>query len=239
MTPTDRNSDHGVKPPRRRRDLLLLGCIGAAMMVCVGCLVGVALSSNGGARASAAQRLSTERVVSTRNQMDGDATWPVGKHPAPAIATLRDQYGKRFALSSLRGHSVALTFFDSYCHTSCPLEGHALARAESALPRSQRPILVAVSVDPRDSPKSAAQAIRKWGLQGKARWYWLMGTRAQLAPIWRAYHIYVHSTYGNITHTEALYLIGRDGDFRSAYLWPFAGRFVTHDLRMLARTTSD
>jgi cytochrome oxidase Cu insertion factor (SCO1/SenC/PrrC family) len=237
--PADSDADPGVKPPRRRRDLVLLGCIGAAMLVCIGCLAGLALSSSGADRASAAQRLSSERVVSSRNDMDGDATWPVGKHPAPAITTLRDQYGHRFALSSLRGHSVALTFFDSYCHTSCPLEGHALSRAESALPRSQRPILVAVSVDPKDSSRSDAQAIRKWGLKGKAPWYWLMGTRAQLAPIWRAYHIYVHSAYGDITHTEALYLIGPDGDFRSAYLWPFAGRFVTHDLRVLARTPAD
>jgi len=39
---------------------------------------------------------------------------------------------------------------------------------------------------------------------------------------------------GDIAHTEAVYLIDRRGYERSAYLYPFAGRFVTHDIRHLA-----
>ena len=35
---------------------------------------------------------------------------------------------------------------------------------------------------------------------------------------------------GDISHTEALYLIDRRGDERSGYLYPFVPRFVTLDL---------
>lgn len=63
-----------------------------------------------------------------------------------------------------------------------------------------------------------------------------MGARAQLAPVWRAYHINVapRPVGGDIAHTEAAYLIDRRGYERSAYLYPFAPQFVTHDLRVLA-----
>ncbi len=69
-----------------------------------------------------------------RHGLYGDATWAAGSVPAPAIDTLRDQSGSRFALSSLHGHTVAIAFFDSYCHQECPLEGRQLAAAERCAP---------------------------------------------------------------------------------------------------------
>jgi cytochrome oxidase Cu insertion factor (SCO1/SenC/PrrC family) len=132
-----------------------------------------------------------------------------------------------------------VVFFDSHCQQECPLEGRALAAAERSLPAAQRPVLVAVSVNPADTPASAARAARSWGLSGLAPWHWLMGARTQLAPTWAAYRVAVspHPVNGDIVHTEALYLVDRRGDERSAYLWPFAGKFVTMDLRTLARGT--
>jgi cytochrome oxidase Cu insertion factor (SCO1/SenC/PrrC family) len=64
-----------------------------------------------------------------------------------------------------------------------------------------------------------------------------MGTRKQLAPVWAAYHIFVspHPVDGDIAHTEALYLVDRRGYERSAYLYPFFARYVSSDLRTLAR----
>jgi hypothetical protein len=65
-----------------------------------------------------------------------------------------------------------------------------------------------------------------------------MGPRAVLARAWRAYRITVVPTRGEITHTEAIYLLDRRGDERSAYLFPFAPRFVAHDLGVLARPSA-
>jgi len=177
-------------------------------------------------------------VAQARFGMHGAQSWAAGTRPAPMIDTLRDQFGKPFSLASLRGRNVAIVFFDSHCTTACPLEGRALSAAERQLPRSQRPVLVAVSVNPADTPTSTAVALRKWGLSGVAPWYWLMGTRRQLAPVWAKYHIYVSARpiNGDIAHTEALYLVDRRGYERTAYLWPFATRFVTSDLRTLGLT---
>jgi cytochrome oxidase Cu insertion factor (SCO1/SenC/PrrC family) len=179
----------------------------------------------------ASARLAPARTAAG---LRGDATWASGVRPAPHITTLRDQSGRLFSLSSLRGHTVVMEFFDSHCRQECPLAGRALAAAERALPAAQRPVLVVVSVNPLDTPASARAAAREWGLAGVAPWHWLMGSHAQLAPVWRRYRIYVHPERGDISHTEALYLIDRRGDERSGYLYPYMPGSVTHDLRVLA-----
>jgi cytochrome oxidase Cu insertion factor (SCO1/SenC/PrrC family) len=153
---------------------------------------------------------------------------------APAITTLIDQSGRRFSLASLRGQTVAMTFFDSHCTQACPLEGRALAASERALPAARRPVLVMVSVNPLDSPASTRRAVRRWGLAGLGPWHWLRGSQAELARVWKAYHIFVAPRKADITHTEAIYLIDRSGYERSGYLYPFAPRFVSSDLRVLS-----
>ncbi len=173
-------------------------------------------------------------IVTQRFGLEGQASWAAGTRAAPAIDTLLDQTGRPFSLASLRGHPVALVFFDSHCNQECPLEGRELAAAESSLPAAERPVLVAVSVNPLDTPASAGKATRAWGLALLAPWHWLMGTRAQLAPIWREYNIYVgRGVDGDIPHTEAVILIDRRGYERSGYLYPFGRRFMIHDLGVL------
>jgi cytochrome oxidase Cu insertion factor (SCO1/SenC/PrrC family) len=221
----------------RGRLLRLLLIVSVAAIV-LGAGVGVAVHKLAGS-SSNPTRLSSMSIVHSRDGLFGEASWAARTHPAPAINTLVDQHGQRFSLGSLHGRTVAMVFFDSHCHAECPLEGRALAEAELALPASERPVLVAVSVNTADTRKSVATAIREWGLARTAPWYWLMGTKAKLAPVWRAYHIQVGPVVnGDIQHTEALYLIDRRGDMRSAYLWPFAGHFVTSDLRTLATRNS-
>jgi cytochrome oxidase Cu insertion factor (SCO1/SenC/PrrC family) len=170
--------------------------------------------------------------------MHGEAAWAPGTRPAPAIDTLRDQTGHLFSLASLRGHTISLVFFDSHCHQECPLEGRELAAAERTLPAAERPVLVAVSVNPADTAASARRAVEAWGLARVAPWHWLMGTRRTLASVWHAYHIYVapQAVGGDIAHTEAVYLIDRRGFERSAYLYPFGAQFLLDDLRALARS---
>ncbi len=178
---------------------------------------------------------SGAHVASAASVLHGEATWAAGTTPAPPITTLADQSGRPFSLASLRGRTVAIEFFDSRCHQECPLAGRALAAAERSLPASERPVLVVVSVNPLDTPRSTRTAVRSWGLASVAPWHWLRGTRAELARVWHAYHIFVAPPVnGDISHTEALYLIDRNGDERSGYLYPYAPRFVTDDLGALA-----
>jgi cytochrome oxidase Cu insertion factor (SCO1/SenC/PrrC family) len=212
-----------LRPARVAGSLLVLAVLG------LGVGVGVHRLTAGTAAAPA--------TVSTRFGMHGEAAWAEGARPAPPIDTLRDQTGQLFSLASLRGRSVAIVFFDSHCHQECPLEGRALAAAERSLPAAQRPVLVAVSVNPLDTPASASSAAKAWGLASAASWHWLMGTRKQLAPVWASYHIYVspHPVGGDIVHTEALYLVDRRGYMRSGYLYPFVSSYVNSDLRTLSR----
>jgi cytochrome oxidase Cu insertion factor (SCO1/SenC/PrrC family) len=222
-------ADGGTSAVRRTR------VVRAGLVLAVAALLG----AGGGAAAHALLARAdspSASIVTERFGMDGQAAWAAGTQAAPAIDSLPDQTGRRFSLASLRGHPVALVFFDSHCNQECPLEGRELASAESSLPAAQRPILVVVSVNSLDTPASARKAAREWGLAQVAPWHWLMGTRAQLAPIWHEYHIYVgQAKDGDIPHTEVLLLIDRRGDERSGYLYPFARQFVTHDLRLLGR----
>jgi cytochrome oxidase Cu insertion factor (SCO1/SenC/PrrC family) len=126
-----------------------------------------------------------------------------------------------------------MEFFDSHCHQECPLAGRTLSAAERSLPLDQRPVLVVVSVNPLDTPASTRAAVRAWGLT-LAPWHWLRGSHAQLAAVWKAYHIFVQPQKGDISHTEALYLIDRHGDERSGYLFPYVPARVAHDMQALA-----
>jgi cytochrome oxidase Cu insertion factor (SCO1/SenC/PrrC family) len=170
-------------------------------------------------------------------ELHGQATWAAGVRPAPNF-TLRDQSGRLFTLASLRGHTVALAFLDSHCTQECPLAGRALAQAEASLPAAERPVFVAVSVNPADTPTSVRAAAKAWGLSGVGTWHWVMADTARLSPVWGAYHIYVHPTKTDIVHTQALYLIDRRGFERSGYLWPYLPNFVALDLRTLAREST-
>jgi cytochrome oxidase Cu insertion factor (SCO1/SenC/PrrC family) len=217
---------------RQRPDRRVAGQIAVVLVVAslVGIGVGAAahLLLGGASSPAAASRAAA-------GSLRGQATWAAGARPAPAISTLRDQTGARFTLRSLRGRSVAIEFFDSHCHAECPLAGRALAAAERSIPAAQRPVLVVVSVNPLDTPASVRRAVRSWGLVGLAPWHWLMGSHAQLAPVWRAYHIFVAPMRGDISHTEALYLLDRRGDERSGYLFPYLPASVSQDMRVLAR----
>jgi cytochrome oxidase Cu insertion factor (SCO1/SenC/PrrC family) len=220
----------GVHPQPKLRGVgaaQLVGIVILAILVAAIAAIGSHLLSTKSAPARVA-------AVHPANGLRGQATWAAGVRPAPAITTLRDQTGARFSLGSLHGHTVAMEFFDSHCKQECPLAGRALAATERALPRAQRPVLVVVSVNPLDTPASTRTAIRSWGLDGVAPWHWLRGTHSQLARAWKAYHIYVQPTKGDISHTEALYLIDRRGDERSGYLYPYLPAAVGHDLRVLS-----
>jgi protein SCO1/2 len=214
-------------PGRRGFGRLVAGALAAAVVAGVG--LGFALHLLIGHPAP------PQPVTITRNGLDGEATWAPGARPAPPISGLADQSGRPFALSSLRGRTVALVFVDSHCNQQCPLEGRELAAAERALPAARRPVLVAVSVNPLDTPASVRRAARAWGLSAVSGWHWVLGRRDELKPVWSAYRIYVGAPVnGDIPHTEALVLVDRRGDERSAYLYPFNQGFVTHDLGVLA-----
>jgi protein SCO1/2 len=168
--------------------------------------------------------------------LHGQATWPAGRRAAPAIA-LRDHQGKRVTLASLRGRTIALTFLDSLCKESCPIEGRMLGSAIRQVGTPARPRLLVVSVDPAgDTPRTITHAVRTWKLPPDT--IWLVGTQAQLKPVWDAYQITVDPGSGDIVHSTAVYLIDQRGFERAGFLMPFVPGLVADDLRVLGSEPS-
>jgi len=163
--------------------------------------------------------------------LHGQATWGAGRRAAPAFA-LRDQRGRRVTLVSLRGRTIALTFLDSLCKQACPIEGRMLASAIGQVGGAARPQLLVVSVDPGgDTPRSVGRAALKWKLPADT--IWLLGTHAQLKPVWDAYQITVDPVSGDIVHSTAVYLLDKRGYERAGFLMPFVPGLVADDLRVL------
>jgi protein SCO1/2 len=202
---------------RRRR----LAAVASVLLIVSGAVLALAATHYGPGSATSA--------AVSGPAVNGDAVWKAGARPAPGFE-LTDQRGRSVSLASLRGRPLLLTFLDSKCTTLCPIEGHQLGVVERHL--GGQPVrLVVVSVDPADTRQTVATAARKWGWHG--HWQWLMGTPAQLVPVWRAYGIGVQPTAADITHSMAVYVIDGQGDERAGFLPPLAITRLVSDVRLL------
>jgi protein SCO1/2 len=121
------------------------------------------------------------------------------RHPTPAAARfippalpgydfkLRDETGKPRTLAEARGNVVVLTFVYSTCRDLCPAEGNDISTALHAL-GSPKVRAYVISVDPvADTPARATRWLARRGLTGRG--HFLLGSRAQLEPVWRHYAI--------------------------------------------------
>ena len=199
--------------------------ISVAAALIVGIAVGIVLHNSLSAGGAKAQPPLLPSLY-------GQATWKAGRVAAP-VFTLRDQHGKRVSLAAYRGRTVVLLFMDSLCRNECPVEGKLLAAALKPLPAAAKPAVLIVSVNLKDTPATVAMAAHHWNLpQG---FEWLLGTHAQLAPVWSAYNIAVQPTKnGGVDHSSAFYVIDRHGNERAGFISPFIPGLLEHDLRMLA-----
>lgn len=167
-------------------------------------------------------------VHKTKDHLAGTVVWPAGARPVPGFA-LRDQTGRLITSRSLQGRVWAITFLDSNCSKACPTAAKDLAIVQRSIGSHQHLSVVIVSVLPVfDTPARVRAFARKAGLTGD--WHWLMGTRRQLAPVWRAYGILVVT---GIEHTAAVYLIDRHGDVRVADAIPFIPNQLAESVRLL------
>jgi len=99
---------------------------------------------------------------------------------------LRDQDGRPVTMAAYRGRTVVMTFVYSHCRDTCPAQVQSI---RGALDRVGRDVpVLAVSVDPaKDTRASARSFLLKQHVTGRVRF--VLGTRAQLAPVWRGYGI--------------------------------------------------
>ncbi len=155
--------------------------------------------------------------------------------------TLTDQSGNRVTLSELRGHPVVLTFFYTHCTDECPLTA---SKFQSVLKSSGSQFKnvrwVAVSTDPvGDTPQTAINFTAKHGLTGTL--HYLLGTQAELAPVWSAYSVAVEGgattpgadDAGKVQHTGGVWLIDAQGRERVYLDAAFDQNALADDLKIL------
>jgi cytochrome oxidase Cu insertion factor (SCO1/SenC/PrrC family) len=167
------------------------------------------------------------------------ATWAAGQKRAPGFS-LTDQTGAPVSLAALRGRPVIVTFIDPLCRDFCPTEAQHLNTVVRSFPAAGKPAVVAVSVNTAGNTRPILREDeRKWGLV--PQWRWGVGTSAALARIWKDYGIEVlvtNQTVAGVTvrhvaHTEASYVIDRNGFIRALFVWPYSAKGVLSTLRSL------
>jgi protein SCO1 len=160
----------------------------------------------------------------------------LGATDAPDFTLTDGVNGHAVTLSAQRGQVVALTFLYTTCPDVCPLTATRFRAAQTELQGdSSRVTFIAVSVDPdRDTPTAVQVFSAAHGLA--SNWYYLVGGRAQLSPVWAAYGIGVQPGSSTVTHNDAVYLIDARGRERVLLHSEDLARDLTNDLRALLKS---
>jgi protein SCO1/2 len=169
-----------------------------------------------------------DRTPLSGTQFEGSAM-PTGVR-APDF-DLRDQDGRPISMRRFRGKPVLVSFLYSTCRDTCPLQAETARGALDDLGHDVPAI--AVSVDPpRDTPNSAKAFLSRTHTLGRIDW--VLGTRAQLAPLWRGFAIRPQAVTAE--HQARFTLVDKRGFQRIGF--PIAQATperLAHDLRLLER----
>lgn len=176
----------------------------------------------------------------------------MGGEPAPDF-TLTNQHGESVSLADQRGKVTVLTFLYTHCPDVCPLTAVQLRQVDAQLGAETGHVaMLAVSVDPeRDTVAAAYDFSTRFDLE--ERWSYLVGARAELAPIWDAYFVGVaadsevaphdNTHEGDepdaerLLHTAPIFLIDAEGNLRVVHTTGNDPRSISanllHDIQVL------
>lgn len=130
---------------------------------------------------------------------------------------------------------VALTFLDSKCKESCPIIAVQIARGMDALRPKERAQVRAIAISTQpidDTPQNVRRFLAKRRALGRLDY--LIGTEAELRPVWRRYDILSALDSGDAdTHSASVHIYDRSGLWVSS-LHPgvdLTPENLVHDLR--------
>jgi protein SCO1/2 len=179
--------------------------------------IGIVLASGGPSRATVSA--------------DG---WAGATRPAAARLPgfqLTDQDGKRVTAGRLAGRPAVFAFIYSTCRDTCPAQVQTIRGALDDLGHDVP--VYGVSVDPaNDTPRSAQAFLLEQKMKGRMEF--LVGDRAQLAPVWKAFGIAPqrdgreHSSYTVLVDATGRQRIGFPVD-------KLTQRGLAHDLARIMR----
>lgn len=137
---------------------------------------------------------------------------PLGGIAAPNF-TLTDQHDRAWQLAEQSGKTVVLFFGYTHCTDTCPVTLGKLAAARAALGAQRKNAeIIFITIDPaRDTPAVMASYLAQRYPQTPI--VGLTGSRAQIARVERAYHIWAaklpgHNGNYNEAHSSEIYVIG-------------------------------
>lgn len=129
----------------------------------------------------------------------------------PAFS-LTDQDGGIATPAAHRGRPAIYAFIYSHCRDTCPVEVQQIRGAMDRLGRDLP--VIGVSVDPANDTRDSARAfLLEQHMTG--RMDFLLGTRDELAPVWRAFGIAPQR--GGRDHSAAIVLVDGEGVQRLGY----------------------
>jgi protein SCO1/2 len=153
--------------------------------------------------------------------------------PSPEFA-LRDQDGTPISIARFRGRPVIVTFMYSTCEDTCPATARQIASSLDELGEDVPTVIVSVD-PPNDTPGNAQRFLNKMRLRDRA--HFVLGTRAQLAPVWNAYAIKPQGQ--GFEHSAVVLVLDARGRQRVSFPSDkLTADALAHDVRVVARQGS-
>lgn len=212
---------------QRSRPLLALALAG--VLAAAGLMAGCGSSSSSGSPSTS----TTAAGSATRLDAPAQASPP---RPAPEFS-LRDSNGRSVSLASYRGKAVLVTFIYAHCPDVCPLivgNLHA-ALAQMGPAAAAKTQIIAVSVDPKgDTAAAVDRFVAAHDMTGRMEY--LIGSRAQLVPVWKKYGVQAQGTPDSreVDHSAFVYGITGSGSPLALYPSNFKPEWIAHDTPLLA-----
>jgi protein SCO1 len=150
---------------------------------------------------------------------------------------LTDQYGKRVDLAKLKGRPVLVAFLYTHCTDLCPIVAGKLHTAYAHLKKAERPLFLAVSVDPaHDTPASAATFNKRHRTSGEIDW--LLGSQAELEKTWKAWGVKPEHDADDpeeIEHNAEIFAVDPQGQIRALFPPSFVPAKLAEGTKTLAQ----
>lgn len=171
-------------------------------------------------------RQDDDAVVGSGSRFEG-AVLPEGLK-APDFA-LRDQDGERVSMRDLRGRPVIVTFLYTTCEDTCPVQAQTVRGALDQLGHDVPALAIAVD-PPRDTPERARAFLSEQRAIGRLDF--VLGTRAELQPLWKGFAIQPQSVTQE--HQARFTLVDARGYQRVGFPGAEATpERLAHDIRLL------
>jgi protein SCO1 len=126
---------------------------------------------------------------------------------------LRSYTGRPVGRADLAGKVVVITFLETQCRQSCPIIAGEIARAFDRLdPETRsRAAFIAISVHPTDDTPASVRAFLRTH-QALDKLDYLIGSEAELRPVWDRFHVASALDTGNAdTHSASVRVFNTAG----------------------------